>query len=380
MSMAKLGYLVLIPLIVVLGTGSLTKGLQQYLVKVKIPEQMSLEAAPAVRNTTDDALRNTQHEHAPILILHVGPHKTGTTTIQDAFRSYSAELKSDNYTFMNSNTTRKGVRSFYGKRSTFFFDSLRDLVNKNPTNMIVSEEDMSFMRRGGDFFRLLKKEFPEWHIHVVVGYRRYHEWLVSLYNQRHKNKRHRQSFVDWYRTNKRMYAHDCFRTYHGMKQHFDSVSIVNIHSPVNLMTNVFCNVIPHATHSCTRSKIEKETGKANPSIPLWPKAVSEEARFQRLTFENVETLANDITEFASTINYAVPLKCLLPQVQQSILDKSLQYEKDLVPDFFQSPLGEGILRQEFEAAVQAKKFCSVDVAQVLEDERWQSFFQKRQNG
>jgi len=351
----------------------------------------SVEARKSIINGTGNTIDHEQGE-ASLFILHVGPHKTGTTTIQNSLDS-NPVLENDNYTFIGMRNppkrrdkfgVRTGLHAFREAKTKEFLDNLSQGLKEARTNLIASSEDFSKMlhsvdNEGNHFFTLLKETLTGRQIHVAVGYRRYHEWLVSLYNQQQRGRDRRQSFVEWYRdSNSFDEFKDSYQTYIGMKKHFHYVSIINVNSPKDLMTDVYCSIIPNATHSCTWAKkkaLEAAGGiHANPSVPLWPRTIADEASILGLTSVSREALQKCIVKFACDINYTLPLTCLSHVEEQEILAKTIKYEKAMVPEFYESPLGEKILLEGFEKAVKHKKFCSVNKTHVFQDEQWLSFF------
>lgn len=346
-------------------------------------------------------------------VLHVGPHKTGTTSIQASLHANPA-LRDDSYVFIGKYSPydraksrqsrpliqfRRLFAAFRVRNSKEFFKILRERLKDIPihNNVICSAEEFSLMlhavdQDGTPFFTLLKEELKDWNIHVVVGYRRHFEWIVSLYNQKQreksiKNKRKKvdygeslvESLVDWYRSSDSFlsqFQNDCLHVYQQMQRHFDNVSILNFHS--DFLTSLYCVVLPNASRACEWYKNQIESSKltmehANPSVPwLGPMSIATKAQWR-----GIHVKKEDIIEFAARTNYTFPVQCLEPQEQQNILNKSFDFEKAVVPEFFKSPMGKAELRKEFEKAVLANKFCSVDSARVFQDERWVHFFRRK---
>jgi thymidylate kinase len=152
-----------------------------------------------------------------------------------------------------------------------------------------------------------------------------------------------------------------------------------MHDPGDLMTKVYCDILPNATNTCEwyKKKVEMEAGETrheNPSISIWPRFVVSEAKHQGFTFPNNVNLEQSVKMFANRSNYTLPMQCVSPREEQEILETSLEHEKAMVPEFFESPLGEEKLRKGFEQVLKEKKLCSVDAKRVLQDERWLGFF------
>ena len=84
---------------------------------------------------------------------------------------------------------------------------------------------------GVPFFSLLQDELEGWDVHVAVGYRRYYDWLPSVYNQRHKYRNYDQSFVQWYRVARHHdrgrfgYGKDIYWAYSEIKKYFPFASV-----------------------------------------------------------------------------------------------------------------------------------------------------------
>lgn len=143
--------------------------------------------------------------HKPMLIMHVGPIKTASTSLQDALTIYHKFLESDNYYYLGK-VNKEYADNFRGREDVYrpfiygcfwgddgsveftqkcdkeqqlFTDILRDHLHAGH-NVIMSDESM-----GRDLsereWALLKQTFAGFDVKVVVAYRRYHEWLVSFY-------------------------------------------------------------------------------------------------------------------------------------------------------------------------------------------------------
>lgn len=324
----------------------------------------------------------------PVFFLHVGPHKTGTTTIQNSFDT-NPELHKDNYVFLGMRNpphirdtwgVRAGLKAFRGENNTNNFLTRLEKELESPKNLIVSEENFSIMldakdEQGNHFFQLLKSLLKDRNVVVAVGYRRYHEWLVSLYNERHKNHNQRQTFVRWYRKNDGGFRY-VMNLYRVMTTYFDNVKIINVHDDIDIMTQIYCDILPNATYSCLWHKEQEEDKRTNPSIDLWPVAIASEAIFRNLTATNVTHLSQKVQARVKETNYALPSQCLSLKEQQVILEQALNYEKNLMPEFFRSPNGESKLRKGFARCCRNDKFCSVDASSVVRNKQWQDFFTK----
>lgn len=68
----------------------------------------------------------------------------------------------------------------------------------------------------------------------------------------------------------------------------------------------------------------------------------------------------------------LPLECLGESILDQLLQTSIQIGKEMLgSDFYVE-----VMEEKFEQFVARKKFCSVNVTAVLEDESWRLFLQK----
>ena len=155
----------------------------------------------------------------PMVILHIGPHKTATTTIQCDLSYYQHQLHDEsNVTFLGRMGSRSCRNKRYGNADfTYNFEMrsilgncddkmmssclkkrepvllerhLRELSSQNKT-ILISDEAFSRMSPKSQYgnhrtiFSLLEKYYPG-RVKVVIVYRRYYDWIVSKYNQENK--------------------------------------------------------------------------------------------------------------------------------------------------------------------------------------------------
>lgn len=148
-------------------------------------------------------------EDEPVLTLHAGPHKTGTTALQafiyDMEYANATVFKRDNlriphYDELPGLFGEEGVglnlphcsldqyKSSGGQMTASMCERMRsaiplfmmDAYNKSENVLIVAED---FDRKEIDYKRLRHFIRPYNRIKVVVTYRRLHDWLPSFYNQ-----------------------------------------------------------------------------------------------------------------------------------------------------------------------------------------------------
>lgn len=138
----------------------------------------------------------------PHFVIHIGPHKTGTTFLQGTLSVESADavLDMDNYYYLGTT-----LRSFRRKDKLAF--DMRSIFNQNPNrppssppalneNFAALLTQMRAKNQSGimihealhkiqpEFVQVLATSLEKhWKVTVVEGYRPLHEWLVSRFNQ-----------------------------------------------------------------------------------------------------------------------------------------------------------------------------------------------------
>ena len=163
----------------------------------------------------------TEDSNKPYLIVHVGPPKTGTTSLQNAFEQLDKKgiLAKDNFVYKlypELPFLEQGCHTQLLKYRQSFNDTdydeqemahymrhnitcWRDVLAKfqpyleRRTSILISCEPLSFIHkrvwpkdRGhsmGDWRSMLLTLFQDWDFRVIYGYRRYHEWFLSAKQQ-----------------------------------------------------------------------------------------------------------------------------------------------------------------------------------------------------
>ena len=179
------------------------KNQQHLLHEVQSSRNTSRNTATTTATTTiGSSSRNNCTK--PFLYLHLGPHKTGTTTIQNLLALYHEELLQDDVVYLGkineemklnyplSNDIVRPLRAFIDGKSgaqQALLRLKRKLVqcSKRSQNVVMSNEYLSdIFRLRIEFGRRLERFHmimdPFFQVRVVLSYRRYPDWLYSLYN------------------------------------------------------------------------------------------------------------------------------------------------------------------------------------------------------
>ena len=145
--------------------------------------------------------------YRPKLILHIGPPKTGTTSIQCGLARLSGTLAHmDNYYYIGSPCAHKGdIYNINNQTGSPPIRPIYDLyqyvdVARNPPastmdffeqhhrqnhSLILSAEKFSSLKDSERHLSNLRNIFPahKWDVQIIVTYRRYYEWIPSMYHQ-----------------------------------------------------------------------------------------------------------------------------------------------------------------------------------------------------
>ena len=378
-----------------------------------------LEATPQRATSSISTItanpHNTRHDGAPLFILHIGPPKTGTTSIQYFSGENEQMLRHDNIYYLGQYKKRQEMRvhdlcfsCLMGKEKDCQ-QKWRDLESKvnyhfeqNHTVM-MSEENFIVQDAEGDneehLWKYLEPMLSKWNVRVIFTYRRYYEWLPSWYHQYHNPNGDRgtkkKRFLLWPDGKRRVIPP--FRSF--FQQHIDNdfnllvevkkwkakfsdVRVINMHSGGETVRQMFCNAIPEAKKLCDVASRAKKFKTKNSSKVKYVHfdmiamgAYREglvKAGLSRTEVRQAVEAHSPGLGFSKLTDF--PLLCLTKKQAGAFLNLSLAFESELLPEFHSTSTGAEELKAGFSNSLEMGTFCSVDVKSVLKDERWQEFF------
>jgi hypothetical protein len=273
----------------------------------ELPLQVELKNSPLsmsdrrVLDEEDMDQKPSRDAKEPYFVLHVGPPKTATTTIQCALHHVNENLANeDSYYFvgktcpnlghhMGNNET--GIPGHHllmglndGNPKTRGYNALKSRMEfhrSRGNNIVYSNEGFAnHMVDQNITWELLLDLFVGWKVRVVIGYRHYYEWIRSLYYQQflHDKKytknwpnqgrgKSHPSFLEYLDYHLRRWEtsdlsvdgghsahafghHLTLSTYKKFSLHFDDVQIFNLYEDGDLATNFVCNMLPNADNTC----------------------------------------------------------------------------------------------------------------------------------
>lgn len=354
-------------------------------------------------------------------IIHVGLHKTGSTSIQQASEFYSKQIQQDGYDIpWMIDSLRTDPQKLASDSSDYslenrefascflplvtgeakFFPCDYNLLLAGSTiaskqrNLLVSAENFSVLGLvKSDGIERLQAYLSQWDdVTIVVYYRHYYSWIASLYNQKTKNKSIKRgtykSVQDFIATEMNSFTNKyAVKLVERLGAKFDDIIVMNMHDPSkgSPAESFFCHSVPHFSHTCDairRSK--KEAFHLNSSVKLDPvHLVAGAIKAGLLTKDQASdaSIQNSVQEKIQAIqSKGVKMKrnCLSPEVLNNLWEKSLDYKRMLFPHGISSKpddisLEEEKMKSEFDVIANTS-FCMVDVDDALSRQDWQDFF------
>lgn len=368
-------------------------------------------AADAPDSPSDDVSIDSR----PHLYLHVGPQKTGSSTLQYSWDQLGPALLEDNYNYKHVMPEDSDFDCEVGPWGTFIncraSQQLKDLIEKSKEegkNLLLSDENLDHR-----FAQPLRDviDDTEWQVTVIVMYRRIHEWLVSWYNQinkttnrgvngtvlfdengipyREKHKYwpdqggiHVPSFSSWYQqythywdTTELVSKHRSIAFYNTYKPLFGNVLVYNIHQEGGLVVNFMCGVIQDSPTACDQVRSpDWKFPKMNPSVNLNHDILAVHAYDQGLVKKSLsrKEVVDAVAQFMTESDKILPLKCDNDTINQ-IGDWLVDSEMNVLGKSWH-PSMEADLRVMYESYVVAGEICDVDFEVLLGDEDWTQFF------
>ena len=341
----------------------------------------------------------------PLLVVHVGPPKTGTTSLQYMLGAYEPQLMEDNYFFSGNasfvdsfNTcTRRMVSSPNATHDCWIrILNATELHRKAGHNLILSNEVLAYRASNKDFFDIFQRLIDPWmpNVLVVVGYRHLHNFVHSAHYELQKNQR-------WPSTRERGKFVEPFVKFwqenHGLdligpmptpamtlalfrNAHYN-VSVLDIETKEQI-TEFFCRLLPNAIHTCHFHEANppsiptlntKDKGRVNyDSLAIL-------AFFRRLLKKSQTRmyLRARIKKFNEQVLMHGPddfvLSCLNASQEEVFLQESIAHARAV--GFFNL---DDAIRSDFAKAKEAKKLCSINATVVFNQQVWQDFFRGAQ--
>ena len=350
-------------------------------------------------------------------IVHMGPHKTGTSSIQDASKKFQNELLKDGYEMpwtiaiedpnVRNRKPNAWIRQAHNQvrfakcfipqeKSENKFPCIEDLLSagheiaKKRENVLISTEFFDEIDAAG--IDKLMTYLSRWdEVKIVIYYRHFYSWIYSDYNQLVKDQKLRdQNFVDFIQNNplftKHMnmtHAAPLIKRLKASGIRDDDIIIINMHdkSLGGPVESFYCHDTIKTPKTCESVRNEKQIA-SNGSISLDEIHLAYAAIAAGLyNFKGnmvPPAVLRKIREKISTSNKQLKRKCIADDdsIVNMLWGKSLEYRNELFPNhdtIMNSTLEEGAMRMDFDKSFE-KAFCWVDTGDVISQDSWKDFF------
>ena len=239
----------------------------------------------------------------------------------------------------------RDVGSIYPCEPTLLLAGLE--IGSLGKNMFISSETMSKLstQELGSLQVFLRSRFE--HISVIIVYRRYYDWLMSMRNQVSKlgDLRSKQTPLQFFKEHTSSYSAVytvplLSRLRHN---HYDDIVVLNHQDEsTDLVENIYCEAMPDTLRTCQAYRNLTDQVRVNPSRNLFyedfARAAQRSGVVEFRTEEQFTTFVKSAKELQETTLGLRPedfmLKCLSDREVQILLNKSLHAESTLFPEFF----------------------------------------------
>lgn len=380
----------------------------------------------------------------PAFVLHIGPSKTATSTLQGDCRNFmdSGVLARDGFLYIGRSSgiyRRTDPRLRWMSLSGLFgpsciepyrngsrgggllansscsgpYETLVDSYNMNQS-VVFSDEMWSYNTHfneyhlynesSSEYLPYLREEiFKNWNFHIMVGYRRKYDWLVSAMKEgwsqmcfdekleisawpaQNGTKCSPPLMLPWILRRINTGKDEIVRWYRYVDQTISALRrggiepfIWNFHGDTHVTNALFCDVIGNAPHVCNHSRSranlshanKKESGLQFYNDIVWHAAVSNIAGLDMVNQTRMETSVKLMHYHQAVLNRTIhdlPMRACPSNARlQVLLNQSLDVEKHLLPDVYNSSHGKDELVENFWSLVnETRVFCSVDGTAVL---------------
>lgn len=382
---------------------------------------------PEVETVTEEdkkVSRNHTEISKPLLVLHVGIMKTGTTYIQldllrkkrwnrvykklqlDGYEVITAEYPPVKFETIIKECLHEEKESGDCEPWQELIDMYTDAHTWNQKkNIIQVLESFSIIQKPfNDYTKKLLVSLKEkYDVRIVVFYRRVHEWLDSLYTQYRKPFMCRAGGVedwryDWRNIDEVKLLPDWLESLIESNQlHYtlptvlefeklfgeEHVKVLDYHADHGLEVEFICNGIPNATEACKEAKLIAQEHRDNPD---------------KVKRQNTGRLHAHLIDHDFLVSEAYRRKFLNQKRHTAtlILEKKLKEMNMTIHQFPKKCLSQGQLNwlnelgQVTETSYSSKPFtvdeyasyatkyanrlCSIDSKKVLEDKAWVDIF------
>lgn len=360
----------------------------------------------------------TTKKKKPRFVIHFGPMKTATSSLQaDLDWKMGKFLEQDGWYYIKLRDPMNNIHMDKDNPELFLeqFKREADKLLVRNQNIIRSREQYSalFSENAWMYERLHDLLSDDWDVTIVAGYRPYHEWISSFRYQakrmKYSDPKNPQDRVKnhWRKENGKLHHQEpmfpSFYKFWTAKPRFTKsiieqasphfpVKVFDMRDPIGMRSAFLCDALGEgaAPVSCRESlkmDLRKPPGRVNKSnekelqydaiaLAAVSRGLVDEYRWRRseiidaIEHQQETVLKKKVVDF--------PLICPDDETYKEFWERTLRLDQFCMPQSKRKARDEreNKLRENFQAAVDKKKFCHVDVDSVLDNEEWRQFFQQ----
>ena len=362
-------------------------------------------------------------------VVHIGPYKTASTTIQHLTEIFSEQILADGFSMPYSHIFANGTQvpnpwSNQVQFATCFFDDVPKItdnerevwpcradllqagqdISERRQSILLSAETFSSLADAG-ILALHDYLHPKWdNITIVAFYRRYYKWILSVHSEASREEAARDPFAkiqanatdflgrsilgDW--TNlellqdwQRKYVLSSVARY---KKRFANVVVASMDElDMGIEEYFFCHAIPNATMTCEAVRKELTTNgreilNKNSQDELYKELAYQAHRRGVFSIKSAEHYHDTLHAMQyyqeKVLNLTAsdfPRTLCLPK---SMLDEIWEISVQAEEQFGNGRDNIMEMRKDFDT-MSKFRLCDVDYDTILDSASWREFFERR---
>jgi len=396
----------------------------------------------------DDGTRGTPHAtinttlaeeidetlvNKPSFIFHVGPPKTGTTTLQCGFAHLASELAEKASTYylgkhchgisLQTQNNETALRGHYIWREVHRLKINGDVTAALQSRMehhlalgnhllfSVENSAVKMAKQNDQVWKHFHSLFQNWSPHIVISYRHYFDWLPSVYFQQHiDNRKYRtwphqggqlrrslhlylmQHVEKWEMANNQFSAgsyHPSISAVRNFSNYFDHIQIFDFHQSGDMTQNFVCKMLSMASSVCEDLQTKNENASA--VVKRVSRALNgemlAEAAYSQGYFQGSEDKRGIVKAISTRLEHskytttAAYRSCISQRDQTRLFNASLSFWREVghhpvyIKRYRNTTTNVLDLKHStlFRNAVSKNKFCEINTEKVLATDDWTSF-------
>lgn len=381
-------------------------------------EALSTMRLPDDFTTTATTVPSLPESKKPRLILHVGPGKTGTSSIQSFLyknqlgaallrndSAYGQYIKAFPLVF-----TKDRLRVDEIFQTTNFSENLAEHARLNHTVIISNEFLGDIPRRNEAVWQAFREAFAPFDVTILVTYRRFFDWWLSMYTQRAKVQSKTgllpfptelEESLDRARNASTSESQEPNKPFGGPtsavhpvrkiidlyeEEGFPRVNVFNFHAASNdVVAHFYCQILGEFSTTClSLRKSRAPPIKLNTRNRDWEYDRLARGFLRKFGMCKVPVRGNCPNHVLmknaikhrheAALNFTVtdfPKTCLSKALADRFLNISLSLEQSVMPDYFATNAQDH--RDRFRSLFVEQEFCNVDVDAVTSDDGWMAY-------